>query len=246
MDPVGLGLEFTRQILKQYPKDTVIATCRDPSSAHGLHELQRLYSESRLDIVKLNTLDDDTIRSTGDVIASRHNGTLHRLVNCSAVLHDGDMKPETSYSKLDRANLLRSMETNAIGPILVCQHMLPFLVQGGSVNPSVIVNMSARVSSIGDNRLGGWYSYRSSKAALNQLTKCLALEIARKKYNTAAILLHPGTCDTDLSKPWHRNVPEGKLFSREKGVGQLLDVIQSVTLEDSGAFFAYDRSVIEW
>ena len=81
---------------------------------------------------------------------------------------------------------------------------------------------------------------------MNQLTKCLALEIARKKYNTAAILLHPGTCDTDLSKPWHRNVPEGKLFSREKGVGQLLDVIQSVTLEDSGAFFAYDRSVIEW
>ena len=240
-------MEFTRQILKYNPRDVVIATCRDPSSAHGLNELQQLYGD-RLDVVRLNTLDDASIQSTGEVISSRYNGTLHRLINCSAVLHDSGMKPETSYTKLDRASLLRSMETNAIGPILVCQHMLPFLAQGGKdgSSPSIIVNMSARVSSIGDNRLGGWYSYRSSKTALNQLTKCLALEIARKKQNTSAILLHPGTCDTDLSKPWHRNVPEGKLFTREKGVGQLLNVIESLTLEDSGKFFAYDRSIIEW
>lgn len=225
----------------------MIATCRDPSSAHGLRDLRQVYRD-RLDIVKINTLDDESIRDAQNVVSTRYNGILHRLINCSAVLHDSGMKPETSYTKMERETLLRSMETNAIGPILVCQHMLPFLIQGGTTghSPSVIVNMSARVSSIGDNRLGGWYSYRSSKAALNQLTKCLALEIARKRHNTAAILLHPGTCDTDLSKPWHANVPEGKLFSREKGVEQLLDVVESITLEDSGKLFAYDRSVIEW
>lgn len=245
---IGLGLEFTRQILKLNQNDVVIATCRNPPSAHGLADLQRLYGRERLDIVRLDTRDDESIRETGDIISSKHQGTLHRLINCSAVLHDGHMKPETSYTRMERATLLHSMEVNAIGPILVCQHMLPFLVRGGMdrEKPSIIANMSARVSSIGDNRLGGWYSYRSSKTALNQLTKCLSLEISRKKYNVATILLHPGTCDTDLSKPWHKNVPDGKLFSRETGVSQLLDVLESITLEDSGNLFAYDRSVIEW
>lgn len=110
----------------------------------------------------------------------------------------------------------------------------------------MIANLSARVGSITDNGLGGWYSYRSSKAALNQLTKTLSVELARKKVNVAAILLHPGTCDTDLSKPFQRNVPEEKLFTKERGVRQLLSIVESTSLDHNGTFIAWDGSHIDW
>ena len=110
----------------------------------------------------------------------------------------------------------------------------------------LIANLSARVSSIGDNGIGGWYSYRSSKSALNQLTKTLSIELARKKPAVACVLLHPGTCETDLSAPFRGNVPPGKLFSRELAVSQLLGVLNGVTQADTGKFFAWDGSQIEW
>lgn len=242
----GLGLEYASQILNRYDNSTVIASCRNPSKAEGLRELKSLYGD-RLDIVCLDTTRDEDIQRAFEHVSSRY-GKLDRLINCSAILHDDSMKPETSYTRVNRRNLMRSFETNAVGPILTCQAFLPLLIEGGkdSARPAIIANMSARVSSISDNRLGGWYSYRSSKTALNQLTKCLSLELARRGHNVAAILLHPGTCDTDLSKPWHRNVPDGKLFSRERGVQQLLEIIESCTLDENGQFFAWDRSIIEW
>ena len=106
--------------------------------------------------------------------------------------------------------------------------------------------MSARVGSIGDNRLGGWYSYRASKAALNQLTKTMAIELRRKNQNVAAILLHPGTVDTDLSKPFQKNVAPEKLFTRERAVEQLLRIIDGVEMKDTGKYYAWDGSEIPW
>ena len=110
----------------------------------------------------------------------------------------------------------------------------------------MLASISARVGSVSDNGTGGWYSYRASKTALNQLNKTLSVELARKRAPVSAVLLHPGTCDTDLSKPFQRNVPEGKLFSRERGARQLLDVIGGVTREDSGKFFAWDGQEVPW
>lgn len=110
----------------------------------------------------------------------------------------------------------------------------------------MLANLSARVGSIGDNRLGGWYSYRASKAALNQLTKCLSLELARKRQNVACVLLHPGTADTDLSVPFQRNVAPEKLFTKERTVRQLLDIVDRTTMEDSGGYFAWDSTTIPW
>jgi len=136
------------------------------------------------------------------------------LVNLTAVLHDDTMRPETRYQALNRAQLMKSMEVNAVGNILVASRMLPCLIAAGRCSssdgnggPAVLANMSARVSSISDNGLGGWYSYRSSKTALNQLTKTLAVEMARKKHNVSCVLLHPGTCDSDLSR-WVSNSTE--------------------------------------
>ncbi|KAH9794760.1 NAD(P)-binding Rossmann-fold superfamily protein [Citrus sinensis] len=141
-------------------------------------------------------------------------------------------------------------EVNAVGPILVIkQHMSPLLKVGGSGierDVAVVANLSARVGSIGDNRLGGWHSYRASKAALNQLTKSVSVEFGRKKDPVICILLHPGTVDTDLSRPFQRNVPEGKLFTKEFSVQKLLNIINNVKSHDNGKFFAWDGQEIPW
>lgn len=128
--------------------------------------------------------------------------------------------------------------------------MWPLLKGGGSSGTegdvAVVANLSARVGSIGDNRLGGWHSYRSSKAALNQLTKTVSVEFARRKDPIICILLHPGTVDTDLSRPFQRNVPDDKLFTAEFSVQKLLSIVDNAKSSDNGKFFAWDGQEIPW
>lgn len=151
---------------------------------------------------------------------------------------------------MQRSSLLLAYEVNAVGPILVTKHMWPLLKVGGGSGTerevAVVASLSARVGSIGDNRLGGWHSYRASKAALNQLTKTMSVEFARKKDPLICLLLHPGTVDTDLSRPFQRNVPEDKLFSKEVSVQKLLSIINNAKSSDNGKFFAWDGSEIPW
>lgn len=161
------------------------------------------------------------------------------------------MSPETALSRVTPENLMLTFQTNTFGPVLVCQHFADLLAKAkdhGATDeaPAVVANMSARVGSVGDNKLGGWYSYRASKTALNQLTRCMALEFARRKKKVACVLLHPGTCDTDLSAPFQKNVPKSKLFSRERGARQLLDIIDGMNMSRSGAFVAWDGTDIPW
>ncbi|CAO2823178.1 unnamed protein product [Amaranthus hypochondriacus] len=127
--------------------------------------------------------------------------------------------------------------------------MWPLLKVGGGAgtrNAAVVANLSARVGSIGDNNLGGWHSYRASKAALNQLTKTVSVEMARKKDPIICLLLHPGTVDTDLSRPFQRNVPREKLFTKEFSVNKLLSIIDGANIHDNGKFFAWDGQEIPW
>lgn len=129
------------------------------------------------------------------------------------------------------------------------QHLWPLLKAGGSApgrDFAVVANLSARVGSIGDNKLGGWHSYRASKASLNQLTNTMSVEFARKKDPIICLLLHPGTVDTDLSKPFQRNVQKSKLFTREFSVQKLLNIINNAKSSDNGKFFAWDGQEIPW
>jgi NAD(P)-dependent dehydrogenase (short-subunit alcohol dehydrogenase family) len=111
---------------------------------------------------------------------------------------------------------------------------------------AVIANLSARVGSIGDNRIGGWYAYRASKAAQNQITKTASIELRRKAPALVCVALHPGTVDTDLSAPFQGNVPEGKLFSVERAARQLLEVIDGLGPDDTGRFFDWAGEPVEW
>ncbi|KAK1279283.1 hypothetical protein QJS04_geneDACA020420 [Acorus gramineus] len=248
-NPRPLSKEMVRQLLEKNNKGHVVATCRNPDEAVGLVELKRKYTE-RLNVLQLDITNESTIEASANSIREKY-GSLNLLINASGVLSIPDvLQPETTLSKVQKSALLLTYEINAVGPILVIKHMWPLLKVGGGSGTdrefAVVANISARVGSIGDNGLGGWHSYRSSKTALNQLTKTIAVEFARKKDPIVCILLHPGTVDTDLSRPFQRNVPQGKLFTREYSVQNLLNIINNAKSSDNGKFFAWDGQPIPW
>ncbi|KAA0047063.1 C-factor [Cucumis melo var. makuwa] len=222
----GIGLEFVKHLLENNEKGHVVATCRNPGQATGLLELKNKFDE-RLCILELDVTNETTIKASAKSIEERY-GSLNLLINASGILSIPNvLLPETTLNKVEKSSLLHAYEVNAVGPILVIKHLWPFLKAGGGSGTerevAVVANISARVGSIGDNRLGGWHSYRASKTALNQCT-----------------------VDTDLSRPFQRNVPEGKLFTKEFSVQKLMTIINNAKSQDNGKFFAWDGQEIPW
>lgn len=163
------------------------------------------------------------------------------VIVASGLLHDGDKGPEKSLRELDMDWLLRNYAVNAAGPALVAKHFLPIMPRK---EPCIFAAISARVGSISDNRLGGWYGYRAAKAALNMMIRNISIEWARKNERGIAVALHPGTVDTVLSKPFQGNVPDRKLFDTERAALQLLDVLDELKPADSGRIYAWDGEEI--
>ena len=165
------------------------------------------------------------------------------MINCVGLLHSDRQQPEKALRQLNADDLISYFEVNSIGPVLLAKHLMPLFKHK---EPALFATISAKVGSIGDNRLGGWYGYRASKAALNMFLKTAAIEYSRRHPNTTLVMLHPGTTDTQLSQPFQRNVPSEKLFSTERTVRQLLNVLSAVTPQDSGEFFSWDGSRLPW
>ena len=246
----GLGLQFVKSLLDRQDDSRVIATCRAPESAQELLELQAKYGAGRLYVAPLDLTQPESIEKSAEIVKANYSSKIDLLLNVAGILHiPGKMMPETSLARIKYDQMLLSYQTHAIGPALVCKAFWPFLQESAKENAEVlpaIVNISARVGSVTDNQLGGWYSYRSSKSALNQLTKTMSVEFSRKKPKISAIALHPGTNDTDLSKPFQRNYPKDKIFPKEYGVERMLQVIDGVGEEDNGKFYAWDGEEIPW
>ncbi len=239
----GIGLEITRQLLDERGFDTVVATSRYPEKSRGLRELQRDHPAS-LHAVALDVTDEDTVRGAREEVGAIVE-SLGLLFNVAGVLHDDTtgLKPERSLRDIDPSNFAYSFAVNATGPILVAKHFADLMPRQA---PAVFANMSARVGSIGDNHKGGWYAYRASKAAQNQLTRTLSIEMARRHKGTICVALHPGTVDTELSAPFQDRVPDEQLFSVERAASQLLDVIDGLSADDTGGFFDWAGKPIEW
>lgn len=171
------------------------------------------------------------------------SGPLHMVIVATGLLHDGaTLAPEKSWSAIDADGLHRLFMVNTIGPTLVAKHFLPLLDRH---NRSVFAALSARVGSISDNRLGGWYGYRASKAALNMIIKTLSIELRRKNPTAICIGLHPGTVDSALSKPFQGNVENKKLFSATQSAQYLLQVLDAATPEQSGRVLAWNGDEID-
>lgn len=181
--------------------------------------------------------DEDSIRQAAQTAAAA--GPVRLVIVATGILHGPSVSPEKHWRAIEAQSMAKTFAINTIGPALVAKHFLPLFPRQGR---SVFAALSARVGSIGDNRLGGWYSYRASKAALNMVLRTLAIELARQSPEAVCIGLHPGTVATALSKPFSTNVPVQKLFSAERAAEHLLDVMDRVQLADSGSVMAWDGS----
>ena len=165
------------------------------------------------------------------------------IVNTVGFLHSKDVAPEKALEHISLPSMQQVFAVNAYGPILLAQALMPWLK---ARRPVVFASLSARVGSITDNRLGGWYSYRASKAAQNQLLKTLAIELARRNPEAIVLALHPGTTDTGLSRPFQANVNQEKLFKPAFVAEHLLQQITQARAEDTGSFIAWDGQRIAW
>lgn len=176
--------------------------------------------------------DETTIAAAADTLADQ--GPFDLIVVATGILSSGEGTPEKTYRAIRSGSFDNYFRINATGPALVACHFLNLLRDDGR---AVFAVLSARVGSIGDNRLGGWVGYRASKAALNQIVRTIAIELARTRKNSIAVALHPGTVDTDLSKPFQKNLPEDQLLAPATSAVALLDVIDRLGPQDSGDCF---------
>ena len=167
---------------------------------------------------------------------------LDEIIIASGLLHTEDFGPEKSIKDLEADNILKILSVNTVGPAIVGKYFLPLL---NKKNKSVMAFLSARVGSISENKLGGWYSYRASKAALNQIIKNFGIEINRVNPQAIILGLQPGTVESNFSQPFKKNVKEGNLFTAEYSVSMLLDVINSSTTKDSGKLIGWDGEEIK-
>lgn len=191
------------------------------------------------EVVRLSRPELDITDEAGIASIAARVGAIDQLIVATGLLHDDEQTPEKSFRALDLAALARSFAVNAIGPALVAKHFLPLLPRD---RRAVFAVLSAKVGSISDNRLGGWYVYRASKAALNQLIRTLSIELRRTHPLAVCVALHPGTVDTRLSKPFQRGVPD--LFTPERSAQALLAVLDGLTPDESGRLWAWNGQEI--
>lgn len=180
---------------------------------------------SRLSTPPIDLLDEASIAAAAAVAGDG----LELVIDATGFLHGPGMMPERSWKQLDPAQLAHNFAINAIGPALLMKHFLPRLARD---RRAVFATLSARVGSISDNNLGGWYSYRAAKAALNQLVRTASIELKRQSKLSICVALHPGTVATKLSDPFAKAGLE--LQTPHLAAQRMLAVIDAITPEQSG------------
>lgn len=166
---------------------------------------------------------------------------LRLVLDATGILHDDACQPERSLRQLEADHMARSFAVNAIGPALLMKHLLPLAPRDGRF---VFATLSARVGSIADNHLGGWYSYRASKAALNQVVRTAAVELRRRRPEAVCVAVHPGTVDTGLSGPFAKTGLD--VQTPAQAAGRLLAVLAGLKATDSGGFFDQHGQTVPW
>lgn len=237
----GVGLALAAQLLARDTVQSLTTVSRRASASEPLQAMRQQHGK-RLRIIDADITNEAALTHLAETL-TRSDVTLHVVVNAAGLLHNARVQPEKSLAQVDRASLEEVFAINAFAPILLARALLPLMPKS---DPAMFASISARVGSIEDNRMGGWYAYRASKAAQNQLLKTLAIELHRSHPHACCLLLHPGTVDTPLSGPFQARVPEGKLFSVERAADQLLKVMAACDASDSGRFIAWDGAPVPW
>jgi NAD(P)-dependent dehydrogenase (short-subunit alcohol dehydrogenase family) len=227
----GIGGALIQTLSKISPETNLVAIARS----------QRINADFDGLTIELELENENSIIEAANLVEKKV-GSLSAIYVATGLLHEnGGIQPEKSSRNLYSYALDRLFRINVIGPAIVAKHFIPLLRKDSK---SVFACLSARVGSIKDNQLGGWYGYRASKAALNMIIKTLSIELSRTNQNAICVGLHPGTVDTALSKPFQSNVPPEKLFAPEKSANALLSVVDNLKPIDTGQCFAWDGEKI--
>ena len=231
----GIGTSLVKEMRLRYPSAQIVATWygNDPGSSLTSQSI-----DNNLDWIQLDATNESAVENL-----SKRVGSLDCVFDASGYLHSDGAFPEKSLAAFDPDFFLTNMKKNVLPTLLLAKHFQANL-HGDSL--SVFATISAKVGSIEDNRLGGWTSYRCSKAALNMAVKNIAIEWKRRNPMTCVVALHPGTTATNLSKPFQRNVPRDQLFEASKTASFLLDRTESLRVSDTGSFIAFDGEILPW
>lgn len=225
----GIGAALVNALSESEQVETVYALSRTGAP----------HPSSKVHSLTFDFLDETSIMAAAETL--REVGAFDLIIVATGLLQGDGIAPEKNMRALDLEAMRTSFEVNTFGPALTAKHFLPLLRRD---TKAVFAALSARVGSISDNRLGGWYAYRASKAALNMMLKTFSIEVARRFKNQIIIGLHPGTVDTDLSRPFQSQVPNGKLFTPDYSAAKLLTVMDQVSVSDTGQHFAWDGEPI--
>lgn len=226
----AIGSAFLNELARKYPQ----------ASIHSLSRRLKASAPPGVQTLQVDYLDEDSLQAAAGQVAGK--GAVDLIILASGILHQGDITPEKSLRELSAEKLLELFSANTVAPALTAKHFLPLLPRD---RRGVFAALSARVGSISDNHLGGWYSYRASKAALNMFIRNAAIEIRRRNPEAIAVGLHPGTVESGLSQPFLRNVAPDKRFSPQYSVSRMMAVVQTLTPSQSGHCFAWDGSCID-
>lgn len=228
----GIGSAIVKQVARVFPEAVVFATwnrTRPP--------IQTTAHWSQVDLCSEVSIQE----------FSSQFDQVHWVINAAGLLHEGMQMPEKSLQQIEPEFFMRNIQLNALSTLLIAKHFRRALKDASGFEVTKqFATISAKVGSIEDNRLGGWYSYRCSKAALNMALKNLSIEWSRAVPDVCVTALHPGTTDTGLSAPFQRNVPEGKLFPADKVADCFVTLMLKLTASDTGKFLSYDGESLPW
>jgi len=225
----ALGSEFVSQFAGDANVKNIFAFSRS----------QVKWENEKIKSYFIDIEDEESIKEA----AEKCDQIIDIVVVATGILHCDQLMPEKSLRELNKNKFVKVFEINAVGPAIIAKYFLPKL---NRKRKSIFSAISARVGSISDNKLGGWYSYRASKSALNMILKNAAIELSRSNKNAIVIGLHPGTVDSDLSKPFQGAVKENKLFSPNYSVTKMREVLQKVEHLDSGLLIDFNNIKISF
>ena len=227
----AIGDALVRLLIKDPAISAVFAASRSGTSL----------ADPKVTNLLVDSKDEESLAQAAEIC--RQNGPLDLIINAIGLLHDGDaLKPEKALRDLKGDHLARLFWVNSITPALMLKYFSSLLTKDRA---AIFATLSARVGSISDNKTGGWYGYRASKAALNQLIKTTSIELAVRRPNLICVGLHPGTVRSAMSEPFLAHYTKNEIFTPEVAAKALLDVLATLTPSQSGRIFAWDGQEIQ-
>ena len=231
----GLGQAIAAEVAQRFPAIQLLTLSRGDINCDRLASVQHRHLAVALE-------RPESVAAVREFLATE-DVLPDWVINCCGILHDESHGPEKALDQCSDDWLLESMRINLLTHLHLAQALGPLLKPR---QPLLWASLSAKVGSIEDNQLGGWYSYRMSKAALNMLVKNLSIEWGRRLDSSCVVAVHPGTTDTALSKPFQKNIAADKLYSPELSAERIVGVLRGLKDTDSGQLLFWDGSAIPW